>query len=194
MRNVFDQYLQPENRLTHALMTALHEDRWLLARFLREIAGVKPPTAPSGLSVLAQQLPETPPVSEDEAERRGIPDGWIYSVDAEWCVVIESKVLIRLSDDQIERHRRMAHHLGFTKVFVLAITTEEQARQRVTSDQRLRVREWREVYVWLRRHGDREWARRTAQYLEVSEARMIMDQQFVRGALTQFSGVPFSHD
>ncbi|MBI3197674.1 MAG: hypothetical protein HYZ40_09215 [Rhodospirillales bacterium] len=194
MRNVFDQYSQPENRLTHALMTALHEDRGLLALFLREIAGVKPPVAATHLSVLVQQLPETPPVSEDEAERRGIPDGWIYSVEEEWCVVVESKVLIRLGADQIERHRRMAQRRGFTRVFVVAITTEEVARQRVAGDRRLRILEWRDVYVWLRRHPDREWARRTAEYLEVSEARMIMDQQFVRGALTRFSGVPFSDD
>jgi hypothetical protein len=194
MRNVFDQYSQPENRLTHALMTALNEDRGLLALFLREIAGVRPPVAATHLSVLVQQLPETPPVSEDEAERRGIPDGWIYSVDEEWSVVIESKVLIRLGADQIERHRRMAQRLGFTRVFVLAITTEEGTRQRVESDRRLKILEWRDVYVWLRRHPDREWARRTAEYLEVAEARMIMDQQFVRGALTRFSGVPFSDD
>ena len=194
MRNVFDQYSQPENRLTHALMTALHEDRGLLVLFLREIAGVKPPAASNSLSVSVQQLPETSPVSEEEAERRGIPDGWIYSVEAEWCVVIESKVLIRLNADQIERHRRMAQRLGFTKAFVIAITTEEVARQRVAGDRRLKVLEWREVYVWLRRHSDREWARRTAEYMEVAEARMIMDQQFVRGALTRFSGVPFSDD
>jgi hypothetical protein len=194
MRNVFDQYLQPENRLTHALMTALHEDRGLLGLFLREIAGVKPPVASTVLSVLVQQLPETPPVSEEEAERRGIPDGWIYSVEEEWCILIESKVLIRLGADQIERHRRFAQRLGFTRVFVVAITTEEVARQRVAGDRRLKVLEWREVYVWLRRHNDQEWARRTAEYLEVAEARMIMDQQFVRGALTRFSGVPFSDD
>ncbi len=92
MRNVFDQYSQPENRLTHALMTALHEDRGLLGLFLHEIAGVKSPVASTVLSVLVQQLPETPPVSEEEAERRGIPDGWIYSVEEEWCILIESKV------------------------------------------------------------------------------------------------------
>jgi len=194
MRNVFDQYLQPENRLTHALMTALHEDRGLLALFLREIAAMKPPVASMGLSVLVQQLPEMPSVSEEEAERRGIPDGWIYSVEEEWCIVIESKVLIRLAADQIERHRRMAQSLGFTRVFVVAITTEEVSRQRVAGDLQLKILEWREVYVWLRRHNDREWARRTAEYLEVAEARMIMDQQFVRGALTRFSGVPFSAD
>lgn len=194
MRNVFDQYSQPENRLTHALLTALHEDRGLLALFLREIAGVKPPVAATHLSVLVQQLPETPPVSEEESERRGIPDGWVYSVEEEWCIVIESKVLIRLGADQIERHRRMAQRLGFTRVFVLAITTEEAARQRVEGEPRLKVLEWRKVYVWLRSHYGREWARRTAEYLEVAEARMIMDQQFVRGALTRFSGVPFSDD
>ena len=194
MRNVFDQYSQPENRLTHALMTALHEDRALLALFLREIAGLKPPMASTGLSVLVQQLPETPPVSEEEAERRGIPDGWIYCVEEEWCVVIESKVLTRLGTDQIERHRRMAQRLGFTRVFVVAITTEEAARRRVEDDRQLRILEWSEIYVWLRSHSNREWARRTAEYLEVAEARMIMDQQLVRGALTRFSGVPFSDD
>lgn len=194
MRNVFDQYSQPENRLTHALMTTLHEDRGLLALFLREVVGKKPPVAATRLSVLTQELPETPPVSEEESERRGIPDGWIYSVEEEWCIVIESKVLIRLGADQIERHRRMAQSRGFTRVFVVAITTEDVARQRVERDRRLKVLEWREVYVWLRRHRDREWARRTAEYLEVAETRMIMDQQFVRGALTRFSGVPFSDD
>ncbi len=34
MRNVFDQYGQPENRLTHALATCLHEDRAFLGEFL----------------------------------------------------------------------------------------------------------------------------------------------------------------
>ncbi|WP_439611768.1 hypothetical protein [Reyranella sp.] len=194
MRNVFDQYSQPENRITHALMTALHEDRELLGSFLREIAIAKPPVATTHLAVLVQQLPETPSVSEEEAERRGIPDGWIYSVEQEWCLVIESKVLMRLDANQIDRHRRMAERLGFTCIFVLAITVEDAARQRVESGQRLRILEWSEVYVWLRSQSSSEWARRTAEYMEVVESRMIMDQQFVRGALTRFSGVSFSDE
>jgi len=36
LRNLFDQYSQPENRFTHALLTALNEDRKLLNAFLRE--------------------------------------------------------------------------------------------------------------------------------------------------------------
>lgn len=35
VRNVFDQYDQPENRVTHALMSALHTDRNLLDAFLK---------------------------------------------------------------------------------------------------------------------------------------------------------------
>ena len=46
-------------------MTALHEDRGLLALFLREIAGVKPPVASTVLSVLVQQLPEGVPLYPD---------------------------------------------------------------------------------------------------------------------------------
>lgn len=91
-------------------------------------------------------------------------------------------------------HRRSAQRLGLTKGFVIAITTENAARQRVAGDRRFKILDWREVYVWLHLHKEREWARRTAEYLEVAEARMIMDQQFVRGALTRFSGVPFSDD
>jgi hypothetical protein len=34
LRNIFDQYSQPENRITHALMTAINEDRNLLGHFL----------------------------------------------------------------------------------------------------------------------------------------------------------------
>ena len=39
MRNVFDQYKQPENRLTHALVSSLSEDSNLLKNFVRWIAG-----------------------------------------------------------------------------------------------------------------------------------------------------------
>ena len=34
MRNIFDQYSHPENRLTHALASCLAEDRKLLRRFV----------------------------------------------------------------------------------------------------------------------------------------------------------------
>jgi hypothetical protein len=57
LRSIFDQYSQPENRVTHALMTALNEDRNLLGLFLRELVKVKAPTHPRNLLVLEQQYP-----------------------------------------------------------------------------------------------------------------------------------------
>jgi hypothetical protein len=58
LRNIFDQYVQSENRVTHALMTALQEDRKLLGLFLRELVGVKPPCRASELTVIEQQYPD----------------------------------------------------------------------------------------------------------------------------------------
>jgi hypothetical protein len=49
MRNLFDQYNQPENRLSHALAVCLSEDRRLLTRFLRwiDVEPSQPGEAPS---------------------------------------------------------------------------------------------------------------------------------------------------
>src|ERR1019366_8369704 len=87
LRNIFDQYHQPENRVTHALMTALDEDRKLLGLFLRELVKVKPPCDPQKVAVLEQQYPGEEEPSEEELERRGIPDVWIFDGEG-WCVFI----------------------------------------------------------------------------------------------------------
>jgi hypothetical protein len=120
LRNIFDQYEQWENRVTHALMTALQEDRKLLGLFLRELVGVKPPCHPSKLAVLEQQYPGEEEPSEEELERRGIPDGWIFDGE-DWCVFIESKVIAKLRTDQMNRHRRTAERRGFNAITAVAI-------------------------------------------------------------------------
>ena len=50
MRNVFDQYDQPENKLTHALMTTLSRDRGLIRPFLRRLGVTGTPTFMLGLT------------------------------------------------------------------------------------------------------------------------------------------------
>jgi hypothetical protein len=187
LRNIFDQYSQPENRVTHALMTALNEDRNLLGRFLRELVTVKPPTDPRGLSVLEQQYPGEEEPSEDELERRGVPDGWISDNEG-WCVLIESKVIAKLTADQIHRHRRTAERRGFKRITVVAITPRKPA----ALPPQTVLLEWRTIYAWLCRHSRSSiWAARAADYLEVAEAKLIETEQFVEGTLTQFSGFPF---
>ena len=53
MRNVFDQYDQPENKLTHALFCALNNDRKLIVPFLRWLGIAEHPPA-SKLKVAQQ--------------------------------------------------------------------------------------------------------------------------------------------
>lgn len=55
MRNLFDQYNQPENRLSHALAVCLDEDRRFLREFLAWV-GVKPPVRVADLTVIEQSL------------------------------------------------------------------------------------------------------------------------------------------
>jgi hypothetical protein len=190
MRNIFDQYAQPENRVTHALMTALDEDRALLGHFLHELVKVKTPVNPRNLSVLEQQYPGEEEPSEEELERRGIPDGWIYD-DSGWCVFIEAKVMAKLTSDQIRRHRRTAERRGFEQITAVAIAP----RIPTSLPPDTILLEWRNIYAWLRRHrSTSQWAACAADYLEIAEAKLVHKQQFVEGTLTQFSGFPFGQD
>ena len=190
LRNIFDQYSQPENRVTHALMTALQEDRKLLGLFLRELVGVKPPCDPNRLAVLEQQYPEEGEPNEEELERRGIPDGWIFD-GGTWCVFIESKVTAKLNADQINRHHRTAEQRGFKAITAVAITP----RLPSTLPADTVSLEWRDIYAWLRRHASIcTWARRAAEYLEIAEAKLIESEKELEGTLTMFAGFPFGHD
>jgi hypothetical protein len=190
LRNIFDQYLQPENRVTHALITAINEDRKLLGLFLRELVRVKAPADPHKLSVLEQQYPGEEEPSEDDLERRGVPDGWIFD-EKGWCVFIETKVISKVGADQINRHRRTAERRRFQDITAVAIAPILPTSFPAGTV----LLEWRTVYAWLRRHSsDSKWAARAADYLEIAEAKLIDTMQFVEGTLTMFSGFPFGRD
>jgi len=188
MRNIFDQYSQPENRVTHALMTALNEDRNLLGRFLRDLVKHRPKTALSRLHVLEQRMPDSEELEERDLESPGIPDGWIYDDDG-WCVVIESKVIAKLTSGQIRRHLSTARDREFPQPIVVAITPIVESG---LPEGTVHLK-WSDVYAWLRR-DDTEWAKRAAEYLEIAEGRLIEAEQLKEGALTKFAGIPFDSD
>ena len=190
VRNVFDQYSQTENRVSHALLTALNEDRVLLGSFLRELVGVTPQVPPRLLTLYSQRYPDEMALAE-EAERRGIPDGWIFDIDAEWCAFIEAKVQATLSLEQLARHRRAAERLGFRTIIAIAITSGRDLPRQAPCDPVLL--RWRDVYEWLVRYRARDWAAKAAEYLEIVEARLIETEKFSEGTLTMFAGFPFSH-
>ena len=189
VRNVFDQYEQAENRLTHALAIALHEDGRLLRDFISHIARVAIPRR-AQLRVLEQGVSGEEDLTEKELERRGLPDIWICDDDESWCLLVENKLTARLKADQLRRHLGTARRRGFTDVHLIALTPKRESMRLPRGCQ---VIGWKQIYSWLRRHERRsEWAARAAEYLEVLEGRMS-EQEF-DGALTEFTGFRFSKD
>jgi hypothetical protein len=179
MRNVFDQYSQPENRLTHALMTALHEDRRLLKEFIRWVTGKTPPDI-RRLRVTEQRLPgEEEPTVEASLGRRGLPDGWIQN-DGGWTLLIESKIESPLTSDQLDRHRRTARSRGLSNISLLAIVTDKSTGSRPDW---ILVREWREIYEWLGQRPRSAWAKRTTDYMEILEGKLADEGYLKEGTL-----------
>ena len=102
LRNIFDQYEQPENRLTHALITLLDLERSLLVPFLRWL-GIRDTPKPRTIQLTEQQVPG---ILKDESEdfgSKGLPDAAMFD-ETGWAVLFESKVQSRCDMEQIERH------------------------------------------------------------------------------------------
>ncbi len=190
MRNIFDQYSQPENRLTHALVTALAEDGRLLKRFVRWVMGKSAPKG-AALDIVEQSFPGEVPRNEEEAEKRGLPDACIYQ-DDRWVLAIESKVAAKLTYDQLRRHEKTAERRGFKRVAVLAIDTERPVRPLPNA---WLFRSWAEIYAWLIKESVKsKWARRAAEYFVVAEQRFSGEGYPMVGTLTTFAGIPFGAD
>ncbi len=191
VRNIYDQYTQPENRLTHALVSTLSHDRSLMVPFLKW-AGAKDIPRVTSLRITEQQVPgQLVTGDEDEAERKGLPDACIFD-DEGWSLVIEAKVASKVSRDQLERHVRTVKRYGFGKPYLLVIAVDPPAGRSMNICEH---RQWREVYAWFRQHaGGSAWARAFVEYIEVFESRMIAADYSIRGTLTMFDGLRFDDE
>jgi hypothetical protein len=188
MRNVFDQYEQPENRLTHALLCSLDADRHLLQAFVRWVTGREKSAA--RLSVDEQSFPGEAAAGADDGERRGVPDACIADGSG-WALLIESKLGRRWDVDQLRRHRASALRHALTEVTILCLTAGPSA-QAVPAG--CVAKTWSHVYAWLSRHRPgSEWARRCMQYFEVVESRLMESKSWTGSAITTFTGIPFGH-
>lgn len=123
MRNVFDQYDQPENRLTHALMTTLSRERSLVLPFLKWLKARNIPALASIL--LAEQgVPGSPLVDTKEGESKGLPDGGFYPDDG-WLLMLECKVQDKVNVGQLKRHLATAKRHGFESPQLVVIAKPE---------------------------------------------------------------------
>lgn len=185
VRNLFDQYKHPENRLTHALVCCLDSDRQLLGRFLRRVLGPAA-SVPREMSIFEQTIPGEPePQTEDESD--SLPDAWICD-GKNWCVLLESKIRAPLDLKQLRKHRSLAERCQFANCSLLALVPLPPTKV----PRGVIVVKWCDLYGWMDHWRDQsEWADRMVKYMEVLEARLIDSGYLQSGALTMFSGIPF---
>jgi hypothetical protein len=190
MRNLFDQYDQPENRLTHALVCVLRSDGVLLRKFVKWATGDRIERN-RPIEVLEQQLPGEEEVTDElEVERKGLPDAWIHDGDG-WALLIESKIQATLRQGQLDRHRRTAERRGFSQIRLIAFVPQRH-QSRVFEN--VRIFEWAELYLWMRGQDTCDWARRLTEYMEVLEQKLADRNYLKEGTMTVFSGIPFGRD
>ncbi|HSV98125.1 MAG TPA: hypothetical protein VLM75_14480 [Spirochaetota bacterium] len=190
MRNTFDQYTQPENKLTHALFSSLHHDQKLLRSFLRFVTSGR--LNPKGtLKTIEQSIPGIDELPEDESTRKGLPDACIYT-DDDWILAVESKVASQVSKDQLNRHVRTIARHGYSTIYLLVIDTEHFDAASVANTFSIT---WSKIYEWgCAQMYNHPWAAEFVRYFEVAEARMRQDSYLKQGKITKYSGIHFDDD
>jgi hypothetical protein len=190
VRNVFDQYEQPENRLTHALFTTLDQDRSLLVPFLYWL-GIHEVPKLRALKITEQQVPGLLQLSDDIIEAKGLPDAAVFD-DETWAVLFESKVQAHIGLGQVERHRRTATRHGFELPWVVLISVD---RLSSALPEKTITKQWQEVYSWFNcRPTKSVWVRHLVQYMKVYERKQLRQHYDIRGTITVFDGLRFDEE
>ena len=165
MRNIFDQYDQAENKLTHALISTLYHDRKLIRPFLH-LLGIATIPHLKNIDIGVQSLPGQEQMSNHE-EQDSVPDAYFCDNES-WAVIIESKVQAGISNNQIRRHQKKAKRYGYddSVVVVIAVNPPERRLSGV------RYSTWKSVYKWFAsRMKKSSWARHFVDYMEIYESK-----------------------
>jgi hypothetical protein len=190
MRNLFDQYSQPENRLTHALVTTLGQERKLLRPFLLWL-GIEHVPPVKELSICEQQIPGSPQLDATEAEAKGLPDACVFNEDG-WLVLFECKIQATISADQIVRHRGTAVRYGFAKPLVVVVAVDRPGNALPTD---VIAVTWADLYCWFSSKASGSyWIQEFLRYMQVFERRMLAQEYDIRGTITVFDGLKFDDD
>ena len=189
MRNIFDQYSQPENKLTHSLASCLYEDKKLLESFLKKFcSGFFIKT--QNINIEQQTIPGLIQDSVDESQKKGLPDALIF--DDEKCLIIESKVSSTLTSDQLRRHENTIRRRGFEQIRGIGIVVDIVPK--VKLDNWIQIT-WNDVYSWSYKERNKsEWAKKLLDYFNVLENNMVEDEYLKEGSITEFTGIHFDDE
>ena len=189
MRNIFDQYNQPENKLTHSLASSLYEDKKLLDSFLKTFCKNFFKIT-SNLKIEQQTVPGQITRETDEKQKKGLPDAIIYN--EEECLIIESKVSSTLTQDQLNRHEKTLRRRGFDKIKGIGIVVDILPNVKLENWKQLT---WNSVYSWAHKETkNSEWAKKLVDYFNVLENNMVEDEYLTEGSITEFTGIHFDDD
>ena len=189
MRNIFDQYNQPENKLTHSLASSLYEDKKLLDSFLKTFCKNFFKIT-SNLKIEQQTVPGQITRETDEKQKKGLPDAIIYN--EEECLIIESKVSSTLTQDQLNRHEKTLRRRGFDKIKGIGIVVDLLPNVKLENWKQLT---WNSVYSWAHKETkNSEWAKKLVDYFNVLENNMVEDEYLTEGSITEFTGIHFDDD
>lgn len=189
MKNIFDQYSQPENKLTHSLASCLYEDRYLLNSFLKHFCK-NFLNKKSQIEIEEQTLPRDKYTIIDETESKGLPDAVMYDEDK--CLIIESKVSSKLTKDQLNRHERTVRRRGFELIKGLAIVVDLMPNVILDNWEQIT---WNQVYSWAYKEKNKsDWAKKLVDYFRVLENNMVEDEYLKEGSITEFTGINFDQD
>jgi hypothetical protein len=198
-KNIFDQYEEKENRVTHALAHAVASDRRLVQEFLRVL--LQRP-CPHDCVLEIQELPIHVRRTGSNEEATGTrPDLWIYSKEAEFACVIENKLTASLDKEQLLGHLKRAIKRGFTDTTVVAITPSySQVPPAIVEAQKqtgsIVWRTWPELHNWLTRWANNAvsdtWlVHQFCEFLQLTEEGLLKEGKNMGGRLTEFTGIPF---
>lgn len=189
MRNIFDQYNQPENKLTHSLASSLYEDKKLLESFLKTFCKNFFKIT-NNLKIEQQTVPGQITRETDEKQKKGLPDAIIYN--EEECLIIESKVSSTLTQDQLNRHEKTLRRRGFDKIKGIGIVVDLLPNVKLENWKQLT---WNSVYSWAHKETkNSEWAKKLVDYFNVLENNMVEDEYLTEGSITEFTGIHFDDD
>jgi hypothetical protein len=187
LRNVFDQYEQPENRLTHALATVLYQERRLIRPFLRWL-GIREIPKARKLMVAEQQVPGALQDINEEINESGLPDISIYD-DVGFAVLVESKVQACINLKQLEKHRKTAKRRGYKLPWLVLVSVEKPSCK--LRDRTIAVA-WQDLYAWFNKQDRKlHWPIQLVSYMQVFERKMLSNDYQIKGTITVFDGLRF---
>jgi len=185
LRNIFDQYQVPENRVTNALLQTLQRDKRLLDAFLKKVIGrtvaknehivfeaFKKPGADGDLK------------SSDE-QTQSIPDGLI-KIGENIAVAIESKIVKNaIRPEQLRSHLREV--ASYNEKYLCVITPDDSSPiEELKARGEIGVNSiwlsWREIYEML---GDYKSPKNAEEFLQ----NQLKEFLYMQNDLIGFCGI-----